>query len=400
MTTADDTKSGADESSLLGEPDILQPFHTQKVAESVDNLIGFLSQNRQAFLLGAGCSKCAGLPLMEELTTDVQKAIPKDDSASSILKALVNDFKSADSCTIEDYMSDLVDWISIAERREFRSGAESQVTIGKTNDGYTATDLRSALTTIKCAIEGAILNRSVHIGYHREFIRTVHGRLQSGKAGHLPPVDYFTLNYDTLLEDALSLERVPLADGFNGGATGWWHADAYEDRAVQARVFKIHGSIDWCLLDSDVLPRRVRHSLKGDDYREPVLIWPASTKYREAQRDPYAQIMDILRRTLHPAHNSETILTIAGYSFGDAHINHELDRALHDSSGRLTAVIFTSDDEPTGLLKQWLNNPRINQHVRVYANRGVFHGDDHVASAADLPWWQFEVLIRLLRGDR
>ncbi|MFK7790037.1 MAG: hypothetical protein AB8C95_11180, partial [Phycisphaeraceae bacterium] len=162
----------------------------------------------------------------------------------------------------------------------------------------------------------------------------------------------------------------------------------------------VHGSIDWCLLGSDILPRRIRPSLQAGPASEPVLIWPASTKYREAQRDPHAQIMGILRHQLRPAVNCEAVLTIAGYSFGDEHVNVELDRALRESSGRLTVLVFTYDEEPEGLVKDWLSDASIREHVRVYARRGFFHGEQEIRSDKDLPWWRFEVLAQLLGGDR
>lgn len=295
-------------------------------------------------------------------------------------------------------MSELVDHIAIAERRKSRSAAAAKALINTTD--YSPDDLANALVEIKNTIADVIVKTSPTISVHRQFVRAVHHALQSGKAGHPARVDYYTLNYDTLFEDALSLERIPVADGFNGGATGWWDASAYDDSYAQARVLKAHGSIDWCLWDGDVRPRRVRQGLKVDGTREPVLIWPASTKYREAQRDPFAQIIDAMRRGLRPASDSQVVLTICGYSFGDAHVNVELDRALRESDGRLTIIAFTNEDEPKGQLHDWRNDVDISNQVRIHANRGFFHGATEERSDVDLPWWRFEVLTRLLRGER
>lgn len=379
-------------------PDELTPLRTPELQPAIEDLTKLLSQSKRVFLLGAGCSKCAGLPLMFELTDKVIKSIDPKDDAHTILEGLVEQFKGKGSCTIEDYMSELVDLISIAERRELKECKSSEVEIA--GKKYTAPVLRKALTTIKSKIREAIASENVEIHHHRQFVRAVHGRLDLGKSGSHPPVDYFTLNYDMLIEDSLSLERVPHADGFNGGATGWWDGDKYQDTAMKARVFKIHGSIDWCLMDDDVMPRRVRPDLTAGTMTEDVLIWPASTKYREAQRDPHAQIIERLRRALRPGQNSEAVLAISGYSFGDDHINLELDKALRQSGGRLTVLVFTGADGPEGLVKEWLDDPRIREHVRLHANKGFFHADQQITSTKDLPWWRFEILIRLLGGDR
>ena len=78
-----------------------------------------------------------------------------------------------------------------------------------------------------------------------------------------------------------------------------------------------------------------------------ILIWPASTKYREAQLDPYAQLAERARHVLRPLGGSQCVLIVCGYRFRDAHINLELDRALRESARNLTIVAFTSDNEPS-----------------------------------------------------
>ncbi len=378
--------------------DELAVLRKEPFAEQVVQLTKLLSQSKRAFVIGAGCSKCAGLPLMEELTQKVLDALDKEGAAHAVLAGLQEHFTGSQTCNIEDYMSELVDHIAIAERRKLRSAATTNASINATD--YSSDELTRILIEIKNSIADVIGKMNPTTTVHRQFVRAIHKVLQSGKAGPPTRVEYFTLNYDTLFEDALSLERIPVADGFNGGATGWWDASAYEDGAAQARILKVHGSIDWCLWDSDVLPRRVRQGLDVGGTREPVLIWPASTKYREAQRDPFAQIIEAMRRSLRPSSETQVALTICGYSFGDAHVNVELDRALRESDGRLTIIAFTNEDEPKGQLKNWRDDIDVRDQVRIYANHGFFHGTAEVRSDVDLPWWRFEILTRLLRGER
>ena len=229
----------------------------------------------------------------------------------------------------------------------------------------------------------------------------MHNTLRSGRGSSAPfTVDYFTLNYDTLLEDALALECVQFADGFAGGSTGWWNISRYEDPTAAARVFKLHGSIDWCSCDGDILPRRIRSGLKIPTREDHLLIWPAATKYRETQRDPYAQLVSLMRKALRPVPNTETVLGICGYAFADEHINAEIDRALRESNERLTVLIFTSDDVPTGQLSSWLEDPSVSNRVRIHANRGFYHAADRRTFESSIPWWKFEVLTQLLSGNR
>lgn len=377
----------------------LSPLREPPFADVLQDLESLLSHSRLAFLLGAGCSLCAGLPLMDGLTNQVSASLA--DPCRSILNAIVANFDGAPRCTIEDYMSELVDLIALAERRRQRRVPNPGILLGANT--YASEELAEALDEIKRAIARAISSPAsgTTIDVHRMFIHAIHGTLKSGK-GSAPKlaVEYFTLNYDTLLEDALALERIQLTDGFLGGATGWWNVELYDDPNVQARVYKLHGSIDWCLCDGDILPRRIRDSLRVPSRQDHLLIWPAATKYRETQRDPYAQLVSLMRRTLRPLSNTEIVLCICGYAFADEHINVEIDRALRESNERLTVVVFTSDDTPTGQLAQWLDDPSVNNRVRIHANRGFFHATDRRAATVDLPWWKFEGFTHLLAGKR
>lgn len=384
----------------MTEPQIdLFPIHHGAFKEALEDMEKLLSQSKRTILLGAGCSKCAGLPLMDELTNSVLTALSSgEEKAYAVLNGLKKHFKDAPVCTIEDLMSELVDWISIAERRELRDASKKEIQINKQD--YSSADLIDALVKIRSSIATCINESSVKIDSHRLFVRSIHGAWQSGKSNGGYTVDYFTLNYDSLIEDSLGLEQISYADGFSGGATGWWCKGGYDDQKTPAKVYKVHGSVDWCLWEGDVFPRRIRPGLITGQTEDPILIWPAATKYREAQRDPFAQILQMMRKSLRPDANSEMVLSICGYGFGDDHINIEIERALHESDQRLTLLVFISDNKPTGRLAKWLADEDIQDQVRVYANRGFFHGAKEDNSAVDLPWWRFEVLAGLLGGER
>ncbi len=382
MTTSDDL-------SALRE----KPFSV-----AVTKFEELLNQSGRAFLIGAGCSKCAGLPLTAELTTKTLDSTKLDDTSKAILTAVKDLFDGAAGAHIEDYLSELIDLLAIAERRVERSAKQKDITLGA--DKYTAAQLRSAADSIKRVI-AAVIERKVSIETHRAFAAAVHRPLRVGKAVHGQVVDYLVLNYDTAIEDALALERVPFSDGIDGGVTGWWNPQTFDREGLAARVLKLHGSINWCALADDPLPRRIAMSLEvaGVNDRR-ILIWPASTKYRETQFDPYAQLMELARRVMRPSRGSQRVLVVCGYGFGDAHINIEVDRALRESAGDLTVVAFTSENEPTGQLKSWTEDESIRDQVLIFANRGFFHGDVSEKSKTDLLWWKFENITRLLGGER
>ena len=188
--------------------------------------------------------------------------------------------------------------------------------------------------------------------------------------------------------------------GLNGGPTAWWDPDQFDQCGIAARVIKLHGSINWYNLCEDPLPRRIGKSVRLSSQEEmPIVIWPSSTKYQEAQIDPFAQLSDRARRALQPIQGSQRLLVICGYSFRDRHINAEIDRALSDSNGTLTIVAFTEHDKPMGKLKEWLKHVTFRHQVLVFAKRGFFTGNEKLCADEDLPWWKFTNVTRILEGD-
>ena len=369
------------------------PF--EAAVETFDEL---LLQSRRAFLIGAGCSKCAGLPLTTDLTKKVLGSCRLTDTSRNILSSISEDFEGSESSHIEDYLSELIDLLAIAQRR-FERGAHNN-TIDLQNHFYTTSDLASAADDIKAAI-ATVIDGTISLNVHRAFVSSVHRPVRVGMTSLGQIVDYLVLNYDTAIEDALALERISYVDGIDGGRTGWWNPQCFARQDVAAHVLKLHGSIDWSELADDPLPRRISPSVElPASASRRVLIWPASTKYRETQLDPYAQLADMARTALRPTHGQQRVLVICGYGYGDSHINNEVDRALRSSTGDLTIVAFTSEDRPHGILEKWNSDPRIRDQVLIYANRGFFHGETKDISESDLHWWKFENITRMVSGDR
>ena len=379
-------------------PDDLSPLKEPAFATALNDLDDLLTQSGKAFLIGAGCSKCAGLPLMAELTTKTLASEKLSATTKTVLSAIQGLFAGSNAANIEDYLSELVDLVAIAKRRDVR-GAKSH-SAALAGDDYTAKQLEDAVDEIKLAI-AEVIDVPVSIEVHWKFIQAIHRPSRPGRVVAARPVDYLLLNYDTLIENALALHKLRYADGMNGGNSAWWDLATFDAEGLSARIIKLHGSIDWSEMSGEPLPRRIDKKLKlpaGNEQK--VLIWPASTKYRETQRDPYAQLSSLARRALRPPSGTQTVLTICGYSFGDSHINFEIERALRESGGELTVVVFTFDEEPTGDLKRLHEDKDISDQIRIYARKGFFHGETAKKSEIELPWSKFENITRLLGGER
>lgn len=347
-------------------------------------------------LLGAGASFCAGLPLTNKLTEEVLKNESLSTTSKEILKAIQSKFKGANPAAhIEDYLSELIDWLAITARRFNRNVDDNSISIDKKR--YEHDQLLKAVEEIKLAIF-SVINKDVTIDTHIKFIESLHRPIRPGKKSS-ECIDYLVMNYDTLIEDALALSRIKYADGLEGGVSGWWNPDVFEKSDLEAKVLKLHGSINWSEDPSSFTPFRVNNRLNFQkDPSAKIMIWPASTKYRETQLDPYAYLMHKARGILNPQNGKQKVLLISGYSFGDSHINLEIERGLKNSKGNLTVLAFISDNEPTGIIKDWNNNPDINKQLLIFANKGFYHADQQIISENDIKWWKFENLTQILEG--
>lgn len=380
----------------MTERDKYSVLHEAPLSDTIATINGLLTQSSRVFLIGAGCSKCAELPLMAELTEKTLQDESLDTTTKEILGGIKSRFDGTVTANIEDYLSELIDFLAIADRREFRKAEDLQVLLGTTP--YDASQLRSAVEQIKHGIAN-IISKEAPIDTHLRFVQALHRTRRVGKISKEDRVDYLVLNYDTLIEDSLAVACVPFSDGFEGGATGWWSPATFEREDLGARVIKLHGSIDWCEFENDPLPRRVGNQLKPlESNKGNILIWPASTKYRETRLDPYAQLTDLFRQSLPPKRNSQCILVICGYGFGDAHINSEIDQALRESNGQLTILAFTSEGSPSGQLGLWHEDENVSNQVWISAGEGFFHGRKKFETDSDLELWKFENLTRLLEG--
>ena len=367
--------------------------------EELHSLEDLIIQGNCVFLIGAGCSKIAGLPLMAELTELVLQNSDLSDETKKILECISERFKGAISPNIEDYLSEIVDFLSIIDRRCNRGVTEPNLTIGEIS--VSNNELRPALEEIKRGIASSIRNseNEIIISFHRMFVRAIHRPSRPGKQVKKGKITYINLNYDTLLEDALALEKISFYDGIDGGASGWWNNEKFYNNDIGTKVLKLHGSIDWTQVDDDPLPRRIATGKLHNITNKNIMIWPASTKFRETQLDPFAQLLTLARQALKSEDQSEKVLVILGYSYSDAHINSEIDRALRNSDGSLTIVAFTSSDEPNGNLKTWYEDSAIKDQIRIYSNKGFYHGNEVKTSPTSLLWWKFENVVRLIRGE-
>lgn len=180
---------------------------------------------------------------------------------------------------------------------------------------------------------------------HRKFARWL------AKTSRKNPVEVFTVNYDVLIEHALEIERIPAFDGFVGSYKPFFHPDSL--RRLEAapgsnwtRLWKMHGSVTWRRIEEDGRMRVIR----GETDPSGEMIYPSFQKYDESRQQPYSAFTDRLGRFLE---QDDALLVVAGFSFGDEHINNLIFGALENRPRtHVYALQFGELDPETDLMKR------------------------------------------------
>ena len=147
------------------------------------------------------------------------------------------------------------------------------------------------------------------------------------------PVEVFTTNYDVLMEQALEESGVPYFDGFSGSDRPFFDEASMEQHkklpSRWARLWKMHGSINWWLTKEGEAQRRE----KGDSDAS-LMIHPSHLKYEQSRKMPFFAMQDRLRYFLA---TGQVVLVTCGYRFADKHLNNAI---LQGLDGNPAAVCF------------------------------------------------------------
>jgi len=186
------------------------------------------------------------------------------------------------------------------------------------------------------------------------------------------PVEIFTTNYDLLLEQALEEQRVPYFDGFVGSDSAFLDLESMAEDdlpARWARLWKIHGSINWWMTAKKKI-RRSRDPVEG----EQLLIYPSHLKYDQSRQMPYLAMIDRLRVFLR---SDQCLLLTCGYSFGDEQINAYIGQGL---SGNPNAACFGM------IFNDRADVPKAVGLAKRHANLTLLAADGGIVGTVDRNW--------------
>jgi hypothetical protein len=371
-----------------------------------------LDAGRQNWLFGAGISLDAKIPLMYPLTERVEKIIDGNniESEKSILSALKHDLEK--DSHIEHYLSHLGDLIAIAERSKEKTATlnEKKRPIDELKKSHISI-VKAIGETVRYGYKddseiGTAENPIVEVNHHLSFVEALF--LNRSNLERRSKITFFTTNYDTLLEDALALCKKQVIDGFSGGAVGYWNPikeySQCPDDSSMYFLYKLHGSVDWHH-DKNRGLVRARYGTKYLSDPSNIMIYPQATKYVETQKDPFASLFTGLRSTLNI--QLPNVLITCGYSFGDSHINAEIEACLTAVGNNTTVIIFINEcpNDVDGIvispiLDKWLKHSEFGKRVFIAGKKGLYNNSITPSTpedGAELDWWKFSGLTKFLK---
>jgi hypothetical protein len=275
-------------------------------------------------LLGAGASHSAGLPDLRGLQDVVKKSDCLTEAQQEQVAKL---FKTKN---LEEVLSHLRRLITVLED-------------GQSVGDFTWTSANELHKAMTSAIIPALDHTACNLEPFRHFASWVSG------AYYRLPVEIFTINYDLLLELGFEELAVPYFDGFVGVISGQFRPELVDTidptEQVQVlpstfvRLWKLHGSVNWEEMTDGTRHRIVRRGVPATGGAT-AAIYPSDEKYDQSRRVPFVVLMDRFRRSLAVP---ETVTLVAGYSFGDQHLNEMLFDAARGHPRSETVIFFFKD---------------------------------------------------------
>ncbi|WP_421939237.1 SIR2 family protein [Pedobacter sp.] len=184
----------------------------------------------------------------------------------------------------------------------------------------------------------------------------------------LPRVKIFTLNYDTLFEQAGRKKNFTIIDGFSFSHPRTFSGRNFdldivarnssrvkeEDNFVQKvfHLYKPHGSVDWEKDGNDIVQK--------DNVSVPLMIFPKNSKYESSYEQPYFEMMSRFQQNLR---NENVLLICIGFKFNDKHIVTSIIESLEQNPSFQLMIVNRSIDDSSENFKPFFEASKNHNNI-------------------------------------
>lgn len=199
---------------------------------------------------------------------------------------------------------------------------------------------------------------------HKSFLRKITKRKMKDSR-----VKVFTLNYDTLWEQAANSDGFTVIDGFGYTNPRTFNGRMFdydvviregsrikeEDSFIPKlfHLYKLHGSLDWYKNDEgDIVQKELDLNDNNKDISDIIVenrlaVFPSDNKYEQSYEQPYFEMMSRFQRALR---TENTLLITIGFSFLDKHISSVIEESLKYNT---SLSLFVIDPSISQTKKNW-----------------------------------------------
>jgi hypothetical protein len=349
--------------------DLLAPLTDKDARLRLNALIAeWLRMENLVVLAGAGTSVTSGGKTMLGLENEVLEIIKLLPNLPASVGPII-DARTATPAAGAPPKISFEDWLSYLANASFIGASQASPFSGvqwrgvenpKQADLVWLVDQVGKAIFADCALtladSGAAATTATQIAPHLAFLAKLVARDSNLGRAHV-----FTLNYDTIFEQALELLGIQYFDGFTGRADARFDPSVYgldiyyPGEVAEGRVrrfdkflhfYKLHGSIHWQVREGEL---RARHPDLHDakTYRgldaagkaktleeltkglSTIGILPTANKFVQTLTMPFAHLFRSFQIRLSAP---QTFLLVMGYGFGDDHVTHIIESALMNPS--------------------------------------------------------------------
>lgn len=294
------------------------------------------------------------------------KDIGKDEKKGKILAELWDDAENLLTKPVFDKLCDAINYRDKNANGDFIKNLEKLLSLASIAKDYIISDevdILKCISKIKVLIKESCTLTLPYNSPHSILLNKITKRKVT-----YPRFKLFTLNYDTLFEQAGWQSNFTVIDGFSFSIPRIFSGRNFdldivsrnksrvkeEDNFIQKvfHIYKLHGSIDWHLENNLIK--------QNENTAEALMIYPNQSKYESSYEQPYFEMMSRFQQNLR---NENVLLVCIGFSFGDKHIVTAIKEALEQNPSFQLLVINKGIDESNINLKPFIEAAK--QHTNI-----------------------------------